>query len=1401
MTSELGNTPLPEKPASQRPSRALSPRVVHTLVGPIAAEGATSSTVVSGVQIESEVNVETVPVQVGLEVMGWPYVKERPVHPETMEDLAYCALIDSIATLFDECQRTSPSLVARHMPVMTTKQLTQPMRANNYAKLCKNMDTSNFNGRIQKALLLLTERAPDDAAAFSSSMLNLCAIAYDFQMQGYLKVEARVNEAHKTLVQCYNDAVFRQNRLESSGAGNQLRDLDYVHRWAQMTEGAEMQVRAAALADGDSRLAATIAALDTWSQSAQSVESAEALLALSDNEFLEIERCGQAFSYAGAIINFDALYTTALLHRREAFQRCILAGLWSMTGHNHSKNHDDSSTLGGIAEGWSGSASMVPPELSTLRLIGSTSSMDTFLGFAAAFATELPFLNDPEGIAAELGAVFNALQEFLAVTRDEGFSWAEQALATGKFTMPPSISTMNATRRSLARVEQKRTVILIVDVNEKQLVDLLFSALEGAAKEVSNLIDQTVDIIRKQESQQRMHKFVWDHVPDEYVALNPTPIRIESEDSLDAAGGKRSPLENFKRITRRLLSSHAKPELLAQCGRIEAFSLPHLLTDRRISKKRLVSMSRKTGMGSTATFLGTKSAKRRKMLQVPLHASLASSAENTVGAQQTLREDAVDLALKQIAFFSSAGETDILHNPSVAIGDVAMVVNRRMKRNLGLCGIHCHSLDHGSAVKAFQDISERISKVRESPKRNVQRNKMEGEILRMTEDMKERVETMLELAIELTIYRMLSEKDPLVSDPTNVVEQAYALLERKYGIDILEKKFSTKLIAQSLIKKVSRSSLNHANIGRQSAFLNEALYMHAAVAESPSCCVGAVLCCDEHLTRVFVKYSIWLAESSNLDNFGTRVVSFGLPDGTDIGSYLIDLRPENEDTISRGNGGPVVEPSRASMQARELRLTLECDDKQLQDLNLHCWTSEGVHCFSGNKCECAVDGIEFSENPQSITINVRETVDYHIFVHDAMISPSRANDNLDISNSGAQVTMSGLELSGGQPTLACPRNHNGAHDLWACFEIVADSLIVHNELMLRFSDGFRSLWPNAAASLEDPLNSVVEETYRQEKRDAIEQRRTALEAEAAKLREAEEARLLAQQVAASIAETEATKRAEEEALIATFDVLVAEVGAEVSSSAFEEATDEEAQKAFLADQERRRLRRERKKKEENAKVVAQTTVIPEQDTAQKEPAAERGEEGERGETRHTLEEEGIPEQIVTEVTESGAAAAAVAAASEEATSNTMGTAANIVTDNEVDGGRSQDRSFENDGSMCHDAPYLEVAQVTIDSVVKSAIMLPAVAAGIIVERDHQTLSSATREAASEAVVTTAEEAFDISNTRGTMASSSSTRRGERLPNGEWALIRQDENGSVLEVFNASKGSVTGATKSEASGDL
>ena len=149
------------------------------------------------------------------------------------------------------------------------------------------------------------------------------------------------------------------------------------------------------------------------------------------------------------------------------------------------------------------------------------------------------------------------------------------------------------------------------------------------------------------------------------------------------------------------------------------------------------------------------------MLQVPLHASLASSAENTVGAQQTLREDAVDLALKQIAFFSSAGETDILHNPSVAIGDVAMVVNRRMKRNLGLCGIHCHSLDHGSAVKAFQDISERISKVRESPKRNVQRNKMEGEILRMTEDMKERVETMLELAIELTIYRMLSEKDPL----------------------------------------------------------------------------------------------------------------------------------------------------------------------------------------------------------------------------------------------------------------------------------------------------------------------------------------------------------------------------------------------------------------------------------------------------------------------------------------------------------------------------------------------------------------------------------------------------------------------------------------------------------------
>ena len=79
-------------------------------------------------------------------------------------------------------------------------------------------------------------------------------------------------------------------------------------------------------------------------------------------------------------------------------------------------------------------------------------------------------------------------------------------------------------------------------------------------------------------------------------------------------------------------------------------------------------------MGSTATFLGTKSAKRRKMLQVPLHASLASSAENTVGAQQTLREDAVDLALKQIAFFSSAGETDILHNPSVAIGDVAMVV-------------------------------------------------------------------------------------------------------------------------------------------------------------------------------------------------------------------------------------------------------------------------------------------------------------------------------------------------------------------------------------------------------------------------------------------------------------------------------------------------------------------------------------------------------------------------------------------------------------------------------------------------------------------------------------------------------------------------------------------------------
>ena len=231
------------------------------------------------------------------------------------------------------------------------------------------------------------------------------------------------------------------------------------------------------------------------------------------------------------------------------------------------------------------------------------------------------------------------------------------------------------------------------------------------------------------------------------------------------------------------------------------------------------------------------------------------------------------------------------------------------------------------------------------------------------------------------------------------------------------------------------------------------------------------------------------------------------------------------------------------------------------------------------------------------------------------------------------------------------------------------------------------------------------------------------------------------------------------------------------------------------------MRRERKKKEENAKVVAQTTVIPEQDTAQKEPAAERGEEGERGETRHTLEEEGIPEQIVTEVTESGAAAAAVAAASEEATSNTMGTAANIVTDNEVDGGRSQDRSFENDGSMCHDAPYLEVAQVTIDSVVKSAIMLPAVAAGIIVERDHQTLSSATREAASEAVVTTAEEAFDISNTRGTMASSSSTRRGERLPNGEWALIRQDENGSVLEVFNASKGSVTGATKSEASGDL
>ena len=246
--------------------------------------------------------------------------------------------------------------------------------SNNYLKMCHQIDHNRSPQHAGNAdvslpephclttkvrVLRPTRLLRPVICAHAPSFMNLCT--------KLRRRHQRIKTAHDTLVQCYNDAVFRQSRMVRQGAGNQLRALDYVHRWAQSTEDSDIQVRAAALADGDARLPDTIDLLASWESELSLANSAESMLSLCEDESIEIDRTFQAYDYAGAIIDFRGLYSIALMHRRMGMQRCLVAAIWAMTSHNCAEA--DNSVNSNISEAWKKSESRVIPDTSKCELL------------------------------------------------------------------------------------------------------------------------------------------------------------------------------------------------------------------------------------------------------------------------------------------------------------------------------------------------------------------------------------------------------------------------------------------------------------------------------------------------------------------------------------------------------------------------------------------------------------------------------------------------------------------------------------------------------------------------------------------------------------------------------------------------------------------------------------------------------------------------------------------------------------------------------------------------------------------------------------------------------------------------------------------------------------------------
>lgn len=877
----------------------------------------------------------TVPVPNGMHTLGWPHVLKRPINPETMEDLAQGKFLDILSALLDRCQATTPASITSKIPQINEKPSRDTLSpsSNNYLKMCHQMDHNRFNRNMQETLMYLTARAalPDNKGASSSSYslastgyMRPCALIYEFSVQNYEGVHQRIKTAHDTLVQCYNDAVFRQSRMVRQGAGNQLRALDYVHRWAQSTEDSDIQVRAAALADGDARLPDTIDLLASWESELSLANSAESMLSLCEDESIEIDRTFQAYDYAGAIIDFRGLYSIALMHRRMGMQRCLVAAIWAMTSHNCAEA--DNSVNSNISEAWKKSESRVIPDTSKMRIIGNLKIVDFFISSALKCCDVPPsFRDDLDGHAFQLDIIGSAIQVIQFIARDSGFTWAESSIASEKYGMPPSMNIITETLRCVARLKRNSDLASqeIRDDGEKELIDLIYEKVLAGAKEVKNLIVSTMKIVRRQQNQRDADKTVmtfhllqdiYDNYDDRTIS-NMTKVDIYQdfiEDDIDSVKAESFRIQEGRLSLTCLSNNTFKILELKKIAKL-AHNFGKIRKVGPISDLASLSMA-STFTEGTMTIPG----QANKVLQIPLHVSLSISHVPKPRSCRTLRDDAVELALKQIAFYSTE-DTEILSNPDVTIGDASEVVFCRAKRNIEECGIKFHAQDHSIAVSTLEAIGNRLRELRKAhetalrrsetssakkkrPKKNaknpeeltMKRNRNQEKISDMMKDLQARAKIMIEMAFELAVYLMLADKDSSVSDEFKVVERSQNVMLEKYGIEVVEKGFHARQFAKRVTKKVLESNnLDERDIEHQCDKLDKQLYTHAAIVEPIGVHVAASLVYDTHSQKAHIQHLLWVSEPLKIECYGLRQAHFALPDGSSLGEFEVELIPQD----------------------------------------------------------------------------------------------------------------------------------------------------------------------------------------------------------------------------------------------------------------------------------------------------------------------------------------------------------------------------------------------------------------------------------------------------------------------------------------------------------------------------